>query len=250
MFSDTEVIEASRNFVCVRIESYESKETQNIVRSHLQGRFANTAFCILAPDGKERLTRSGRSPRQVSLDLDRILEIAQDYQPKGHISESKIPDFNSFKLALNVASADQRVLILIAGNNAEVANTEKRLRSLAWSKNAIGRFQYDLETDAKMWKEALSKRGRHNNGIFLIHPAPYGLKGEVIERLSLDSSSKKIAAAMARANKHFAATTEKKNHSEHVSTGRRTGKKIEMAIEFGEDRDGDGKIDHRRRRRN
>ena len=52
MFSDPEVIEASRKFVCIRIDSYASEENQKIVRSYLNGRFANTAFCILAPDGK------------------------------------------------------------------------------------------------------------------------------------------------------------------------------------------------------
>ena len=59
------MIEASREFVCVRIESYESEATKKIVRSHLNGRFENTAFCVLAPDGETRLTRSGRGPRQV-----------------------------------------------------------------------------------------------------------------------------------------------------------------------------------------
>jgi hypothetical protein len=62
LFSQKEFIDASRNFVCVRLESYESKEHQDMVRSFLDGRFENTAFCILAPDGKERLSGTGRSP--------------------------------------------------------------------------------------------------------------------------------------------------------------------------------------------
>ena len=76
MFSDPDVIKSSRNFVCIRIESYESKENQDIVRSYLGGRFENTAFCILSPDGKERLTRAGRGPNHVSRDFDDIAKIA------------------------------------------------------------------------------------------------------------------------------------------------------------------------------
>ena len=40
-------------------------------------------------------------------------------------------------------------------------------------------------------------------------------------------------------------STKKKIYSSHVVEGRRQGKRIEMAVPFGEDRDGDGKIDHR-----
>ena len=98
------MIEASRNFVCVRIDSYESEENQKIVRSHLGGRFENTAFCVLAPDGEERLTRSGRGPHQVSRDFAAIAEIAGRYRAKGKVEDSRVPDFNSFPLALNVAS--------------------------------------------------------------------------------------------------------------------------------------------------
>ena len=39
--------------------------------------------------------------------------------------------------------------------------------------------------------------------------------------------------------------TKKKVYSSHVVEGRKQGKRIEMAMPFGEDRDGDGKIDHR-----
>ena len=46
-------------------------------------------------------------------------------------------------------------------------------------------------------------------------------------------------------NSKYADRTEKKNYSDHVAKGRRLGKTIEMAVPFGEDRDGDGVIDKR-----
>ena len=246
------MIEASRDFVCIRIESYESEENQEVVRSFLNGRFANTAFCVLAPDGKKHLTRSGRSPRQVGLDIEEIVALAKNYRPKGDVSDSRLPDYNSFKLALNVASADQKVLVLVAGDSTEVANAEKRLRPIAWANDIIGRFEYDLETDINAWGKPLSKKGSHDNGIFLIKPDEFGLDGEVLARLPLDAPQADIATAMKRANSTYVETTNKKIYSEHVSEGRRSGKSIELAMKFGEDRDGDGTIDRRKgkRRRN
>ena len=245
MFSDKKVIEASRKFVCVRIESYESEENQKIVRSHLGGRFENTAFCVLAPDGETRLTRSGRGPHHVSRDFNDIAKIADDYRPKGKVVDSRVPDFNSFKLALNVASADQRVLVLVAGDTDQIAEAEKGLRATAWGEEMIGRFHYDSETDSGTWKSAVSGDGAGKAGIHLIKPDTYGLEGELLATLPLDAKPEVIRKAMAKANATFAETTEKKVYSNHVQTGRREGKKIEMAMEYGEDRDGDGKIDHR-----
>jgi len=245
LFSDKKVIAASRNFVCVRIDSYESEENQKIVRSHLGGRFENTAFCVLAPDGEKRLTRSGRGPHHVSREFSDIAKIADNYRPRGKAADSRVPDFNSFKLALNVASADQRVLILIAGDTDQVTAAEKRLRALAWSEDVIGRFHYDFESDAEQWQGAISKAGTNQSGIYLIKPDTFGLEGEVLAKLALKVSPDQLKKAMAEANARFAKTTEKKVYSEHVSAGRRAGKKIVMPMEFGEDRDGDGKIDHR-----
>lgn len=246
MFSDEKVIEASRDFVCVRIESYESEANQKIVRSHLGGRFENTAFCVLAPDGEERLTRSGRGPHQVSRNFDGIARIAEKYTPKGDIADSRVPDFNSVKLALNVASADQRVLVLVVGDAGQVAAAEKRLRGIAWDKDLVGRFHYDLETDAEGgWADLVSGDDGGEPGIYLVAPDEFGLEGAVFERLDLDLGEAEIKASMLGANQKYAGNTDRKVYSEHVSKGRRTDKRIEMPMEYGEDRDGDGKIDHR-----
>ena len=255
MFSDEKVIEASRKFVCVRIESYASEENQKIVRSYLNGRFANTAFCILAPDGEERLTRSGRGPRMAvsgdgegfATELDKI---ADRYQMRGDAAEAAVPDFPSFKLALNVSAADQRLLVLLAGNENQLRGAGERLRSLAWDPMIQGRFNYDFDmTDD--WKKTLSQGNDAGAGIYLVMPDSFGLEGEVMKKLPLDAKSDAIRKALAEANSKFAKSTEKKVYSAHVSEGRRKGISIEMAMPFGEDRDADGKIDqrgHNRRR--
>ncbi len=244
MFSDPKVIAITRQFVCIRIESYESEENQKIVRSHLGGRFENTAFCILAPDGEKRLTRSGRSPHQVSRNFEDFTTFAEDYSPRGKLLDSRVPDFNSFALALNVSSADQQVLVVIAGPEGDIAEAGKRMRAIAWSDEMIGRFQYDFETDLRILEKPLAQK-KAKPGIYVIKPDTFGLDGEVMAVLPLESKLPDIKSAMVQGNKQFARTTKKKVYSTHVADGRKEGKRIQMAMPFGEDRDADGKVDYR-----
>lgn len=249
MFSNPDVIEISNKFVCVRIESYESEKNQKIVRSYLDGRFENTAFCVLAPDGKKRLSATGRGPRQVfgsSPDnfVSELETILEKYESKADLMDASVPDFHSFKLALNIASADQRVLVLITAPKDQVEATEKRIRGLAWNPKVRGRFHFDLESTAA-WKEPLSQGADAQEGIYLIKPGTYGLDGTVLARLDLNATPKAVLSAMAEATATYAKTTEKKVYATHVQEGRDKGVRIEMAVPYGEDRDGDGEIDHR-----
>lgn len=216
------------------------------MRSYLNGRFANTAFCMLAPDGKERLTRGGRSPGQIfgrSANLaDELNRIAKDYRAKEMKTPAPMPDFGTFRMALNIASGDQRVLVLQAGTDEKAT---ANLTAVAASPPILGRFHYDLEKDADMWSEVIEGE-KSTKGILLINPDPFGQKGTVISQLPLSASRQEITKALQEANAKFIATTEKKSYSEHVKKGRRAGIHFEMPVEFGEDRDGDGVIDERR----
>ena len=203
MFSDPDVIKASRKFICVRIDSYESEENQKIVRSHLGGRFENTAFCVIAPDGEERLTRSGRGPQHISRDFDDIAAIADRYKSRGDILNSHIPDFNSFALALNVSSADQKILLLIAGDEDEIVAAGKRIRSVVWNKNVMGRFNYDFESDSSSWTGPLSSKSK-GSGFHLIRPGEFGLEGQIVMSLSLNASNSNLLKAMVVANRDYA----------------------------------------------
>jgi len=244
LFSDPEVIKSSREFICVRIESYESEANQEIVRSHLGGRFENTAFCILSPDGKKRLTRSARGPKQISEDFSTIADIANSYRSKGKLIDSRVPDFNSFELALNVSSADQKILILVVAAEEKMKAIQSKLGPVAWDQNVIGKFNYDFESEMEKWPEILSLN-KAREGLYIIEPGEYGLTGKVVKALTLETSPKEIMESMLFYNSKYADRTEKKNYSDHVAKGRRLGKTIEMAVPFGEDRDGDGVIDKR-----
>ncbi len=69
-----------------------------------------------------------------------------------------------------------------------------------------------------------------------------------MKALPLDTKTDDLKEALLKANEAFAETTAKKNYRDHVQQGRRQGIEWTMPMEFGEDRDGDGKIDHRGRR--
>ena len=112
MFSEKKFIEASRDFVCVRLETFENKEHEALVREILNGRFANTSFCIFSPDGKTQLTRSSRGPKTIlgakgrgpsaqpgSLDevVAAMADLVEPYPRKGRAEDLTLQDFHSFR---------------------------------------------------------------------------------------------------------------------------------------------------------
>jgi hypothetical protein len=66
-----------------------------------------------------------------------------------------------------------------------------------------------------------------------------------MKSLPMEATSKEIKNALLNANAEFAKTEKRKVYSEHVSEGRREQVYFENGVAYGEDRDGDGEIDHR-----
>ena len=250
MFGDAQIIEASRQFVCVRPETYESEENQQMIRSLLGGKMENTAFCLLSPDGTKRLSSTGRGfTRDVSgaRDLDRV---ALQFQPTGRVADSLTPDFNSFRIALNTAAADSRVLVLVSAPKSKIAAAEKRMRQVAWDDDIVGRFHFDVESNVKQIRRPLGLSDRDNAyGILVIHPGTFGVNGKVVTQLPLNAKPAVIIAAMKSANDQYAKNTKRKTYTEHVAEGKSSGYYFEMKMEYGEDHDGDGTPDGNSTRR-
>jgi len=262
LFSQKEFVEASRDFVCVRLESFENKEYHDMVRSFLNGRFANTAFCILAPDGKERLTRAGRGPshglssrgpgpgaekEESNAEIIEAMEdIAKSYRPRGKEDELTLQDFHTFRQALNVASGDQRLLLFVAASAGDQEKIADTLKPVFADEAVIGRYHLDFAnaaTDAE-WADVVDGvKGK--SGLVIIRSGQFGLKGKVMDQLPLSATGVEIKAALSEANAEFAKEEVRKVYGEHVSQGRRTGVTFENEMPYGEDRDGDGEIDHR-----
>ncbi|MFK8115541.1 MAG: hypothetical protein AB8B91_25315 [Rubripirellula sp.] len=201
-------------------------------------------FCLLAPNGQDWLTRADRGPQMVlgrragSEEMERY---SLQYPPTADVSEALVQDFHSFRQALNVASADQRVLVVVNVDAEVELELRQSLRTAANDPQVVGRFHFDFE-QGEDWKENIEGTSTEA-GIVLINPGEFGLKGTVMKQLPADSSKEQILGALAEANSEFAATTKKKVYSEHVSKGRAAGVYFEGAVPYGEDRDGDGQVD-------
>lgn len=231
-----------------------------MVRSFLGGAFANTAFSLLEPDGETRLTGSGRGPNQVlkpgrrgprsadaddSIVIEEMTNIARRFRPKGDLTDQTLQDFHTFRQALNVASADQRLLLFVVSPETSHSEVKDKLQPVMADSAVIGRFHVDFadqNTDQE-WDEKI-QRSNNKSGYFIIRAGQFGQSGSVMDYLPLTSSGDQVKAALLEANREFADTEERKNYGDHVSLGRRERIYFENEMPYGEDRDGDGVIDH------
>lgn len=250
LFSQKSFIAASKNFVCVRLGTYESKEHQDMVRELLRGTFQNTAFMIYAPDGKTKLTRSGRGPHHAfgNDSVGGMNTIAAKYKTKADTKDAILQDFHSFKQSLNVASADQRLLLFSIPTKSTANKESASLRKVFNDKDISGRFHFDTaaKTDAE-WSKAI-EGDKQKSGHFIIRPGKFGMTGTVMAELPLKSSPELIKTTLLKCNATYAKTEKRKTYSSHVSEGKRKGIEFENTMPHGEDRDGDGKIDPKRER--
>lgn len=133
---------------------------------------------------------------------------------------------------------------MVTGTDNEIKAAHKSLPALSNDSAIIGKFHYDFESDASTWKKILTG-DLSESRIKIIVPDQFGQTGKVVNSLPLDTKTEDLKKALLAANETFAKTTAKKNYGSHVQQGRHQGIQWTMPMEFGEDRDGDGKIDHR-----
>ena len=231
------------------------------MRKILRGAFANTAFCVLAPDGEKQLTMGGRSPAALfgrrggtDLDVDRVVqemkELASQYEVRADGKEAVLQDFHTFRQALNVASGDQRLLVLTVASENKRDKVEKTLQAVFNDPTIEGVFHHDFldSSKDKNWVEQV-KGEKEGLGFVVIQADEFGTEGEVVAQLPLNSTADQLKKKLLVVNEAFAKSEKRKNYNQHVQTGRRNRVYFENEMPYGEDRDGDGKIDERRRGR-
>src|SRR5262245_21891236 len=157
--SRSEVIAASRKFVCIRLASYENEAENNFCESIFLGRSGeveNTTFAILGPDGKQKLTRAGRSTKSAFADAGQMAnamaEIAGRF-PGNSVNQSKplpLPIALDARLALDIASSDcQPLVVVMAADEKTRLTLETKIAALAWSDEFIGRLVFATAKSAK-----------------------------------------------------------------------------------------------------
>jgi hypothetical protein len=223
--SRPEVIAASRQFVCVRLATYEDKEEAAFLKSFnvtRSGELENTVYCILSPDGKQKLVRAARGIRQVFGSPAQMAEsmnrIAQQHQAKE--APARLPLVANVRLALDVAASDnQPLVVLIAKDEPTRKALERQVAALAWSKELIGRFVYTSTTNAKELSE-LEGIDRAA-GLVVIQPDKFGLKGKVLKQSKSGTPPEKLAQTLRSAALAF--ERQEKTFQNHVREGQRQG---------------------------
>ncbi|WP_018970501.1 hypothetical protein [Rubritalea marina] len=254
LLSDPEFVAASKDYVCVRLETYESESTQQRIRSLLDGKMKNTAFVVYSPDASEKLTRSGRSPYRIfgggdgnnASVIAGMEKIASRYPQRNTQEAPLLQDFDSFKQALNVAAADQRLLVLSIGAKPETVAT---LRKVANHPELAGRLHFDQVGDgdrgwqSKVGVETLSQ------GIVVIQADRFGQTGRVVQEVALNTSSDVLSKTLVQLHAQYRMREERQHYGNHIRQGRREGINYHNSMPHGEDHDGDGKIDSKRGKR-
>ena len=229
-------MEASRKFVCVRLATYENQAEADFNKEvHLgkSGFVENSTFGILSPDGKQKLTRTGRAPfyeyRNAYAMAEGMKKIAADYDVTDDtvFSDPTLPYIAKLDLAINVAAADQLPLIVMLGNDSEkTKELEAKLLPLAWSDTFAGQFDYVAADAADDFKPILGVDGDPATltSLLIVEPGKFGLTGNVLVQLDADASSKEIETALSSAITGMVRPY--RNHRAHVSQG------IELGVEW------------------
>ena len=234
--SSNAVVAASRKFVCIRLATYESKKEAEYMETIFLGKggvLANTVFCILAPDGKRKLVRPGRSPQftfsnasQMAIQMNRL---AAQYPlaTKNALSDVQLPQLEKVDVALNVAACDNRPLVVTVASSPEaLKQVNQKLTKKAWSEAFAGQFVYASTIKSADLKPLAG--AKDSSAILLVEPDTFGLSGKVVAQLDATASEANIEAALTKTLKDFKPYV--KSHRQHLQLGHQLGIEWESAI--------------------
>ena len=227
--SQPKVVAAARQFVCVRLTTYEIAAEAAFLRSICptgSGELENTVFTILSPDGNRQLARASRSARVVFGDADPMADtmnrVAKWYRPRSTATQAlaDLPFVANVRLAINVAACDNQPLIVLAGKNAATrGKLAEKLKPLAWSDEFRGRFVYAEAFNEKDLSAIADAKG--DAGVLAVQPDRFGLAGTILARLPETSSVETLARGLGDSlSKH---QPQKESFRTHVCDGNEAG---------------------------
>lgn len=204
--SDPKVIAASREFVCIRLTTYEDEAEMAFLKKLYtggSGEAENTTFAVLEPTTLRPLTRVSRGAQQVFGNAERMAadlkEISRNYAHLGAANAPALPVTLNARLGLDVAASDGQLLVLVtAASAAARADVERRLASLAWSAEFLGRFTYAAASPGELTNVAGAKR---EDGVLIVEPDAFGLKGKALQWWPASAPEAELAAQLRQALK-------------------------------------------------
>src|SRR5262249_42122545 len=147
------------------------------------GELENSVFCIMSPDGKNKLVRGARSMRQIYSDAADMAEGMKRVADKCTVSgsPSALPLVTNVCLAIDIAAADsQPLVVVVAKDEAGRARLTKQVSALAWGDDFIGRFVY-VKATAADWSNV--EGAKIESGVLVLAPDKFGQKGRVLSQV-------------------------------------------------------------------
>jgi hypothetical protein len=219
-----EVITASRQFVCIRLITYENESEMAFLKAVTRtrsGEVENSSFSIFAPNGKTKLTGAGRgihgtyaNPQAMAEGMSKLLK---GYHPTGE--PSTLPLTADVRLGLDVAASDlQPFVVVFVENEAQRKEIEASVAKFAWSKEFIGRFIFASTSNKK---DLTTLEGiMTNSAVLVIKPDKFGLTGKVLAQTE-GHTAEDVLSALQAGGKAF--VRDDKVFQSHVREGRSQG---------------------------
>ena len=234
--SDERVVAASRDFVCIRLATYEDKqeaEFMSQVFTPRSGVLENTTFGILSPDGKHNLVTPGRGPMHAFRDATsmanrmQLIALQHPGAKKSRWTDEQLPTLKSVDVALNVGACDNLpVLITFAQNHKRLAEINEVVLAAAWTEEAAGHFVYASTIDASKLKPIPGVKG--SEGVLVVEPGPYGLSGKILWESSVVKSPNVVRDKLLETAASFARVAPQ--YTAHIQLGIQLGIDWESAI--------------------
>jgi len=232
-------VDASRQFVCIRLATYESQAEADFMKKIYRGRsgeLENTTFAILDPTGRKKLTRTGRAPFHEYRDASRMAagmnEIALRYKDTSGIKlqDAALPLTDSLEIGLNISAADGLpMIVVVAKEESQLKVLRKKVRPLAWSDELTGQFTFAQVTNPKQLKLLTGIKGspKDLDGILVVRPGQFGLSGKVLKQFDSTTDLISLNNQLVQVVQNFERS--EKNHRTHVQQGIRLGIEWESA---------------------
>ena len=211
--SQTEVVQASRKWTCIRVATYENAEEAEYLQGIFSGRsgeLENTVFAFMDPTARKHLAAPSRGPRglfsgpsDMSSAMDRM---AQSYRASAPVSD-ELPKVESLRLALNIAACEGLPVVVVASRAAE-----KQLAKAAWAPQNVGQAVY-LRAELQEGAQA-----------YLIVPDKFGMKIESSRPLDPKVGAQELHSLLSTLQ------SGPKDHRSHVQEGFAKGIRWETVV--------------------
>ena len=230
--SQQEVVTASREFVCIRLATYEDQAETRFLSKIYRGRtgnLENTVFAMLTPDGKDFLVRPGRGPHfafRDATDMAKFMrDTAGDY-PQTKTGTPPLPVVARLDVALNVAACDGLpVAIRVHPPQAKATTFDVELNDTVWDTDLAGEFVFAKATPAEL--KPISGV-QIEEGLLIVEPDEFGTSAEAVHQIDVRADRATIEQALRQTIAKRAAPV--KNPQQHIRTGVQLGIDWETAV--------------------